>query len=51
VSDVTKKFGESFHEFKTQLYTELLNDVLPALDAQGLEYKKAVLQKILSPGM
>jgi hypothetical protein len=47
VTDISQKFGQEFHEFKTKVYKELLGDLFPGLKAGGLEYGGVGAQKSL----
>ena len=44
VTDVTLKFGDKFHKFKTELYAEYLRDTFPGFSVSGNEYKGPKLQ-------
>ena len=46
VTDITQKSGDAFHEFKTKVYKNLLQDLFPALEAEGVEYKGPSAQEI-----
>jgi hypothetical protein len=43
--------GEMFHEFKSQIYMEMLNKFFQTLAEPGLEYGGPRLQTPLAPGM
>jgi hypothetical protein len=44
VTDLTLKFGDEFHRFKTELYVEYLRDMFPDFTVSGNEYKGPRLQ-------
>ncbi|MFC8681523.1 DUF4157 domain-containing protein [Microbacterium ureisolvens] len=46
VTDITQKFGDEFHAFKTKFYRELLQDMFPAFKVAGVEFKGPLAQRI-----
>ena len=49
VTDITLKFGDRFHAFKTQFYTDLMDAMFPALKASGNEYGGPLKQRLMGP--
>lgn len=46
VTDITQKFGDEFHAFKTRFYRELLQEMFPGFTVVGVEYKNPLAQRI-----
>jgi hypothetical protein len=44
ITDITQKVGDPFHRFKTEIYMELVRDMLPGFSVTGNEYGGALLQ-------